>query len=129
MMIQVSRDPVATTVLLGDQARQFMRAVWYNIFLSFTCQRRCVKCSLESSHCLTLHFVKKEFLYTSKQRYCQKKNPNVKEQTKSYHENTIKLGQTRSYHGSKINTSREARSQTTASLFKSPDANIETSGE
>jgi hypothetical protein len=39
MMTQLSSDPVATMLLSGDQARQFMRAVWYNMFLSFTCTK------------------------------------------------------------------------------------------
>jgi len=36
----VSKDPVATIVLFGDQAKQFMRALWYNIFLSFICLKK-----------------------------------------------------------------------------------------
>lgn len=84
---QVSKDPVATIVLFGDHAKQFMRALWYNMFLSFIC----FKIRTISDQFLCSRFMERFYII--------------------------------------LITSLETLSHTTASLFKSADANIERSGE
>lgn len=51
----VSKDPVATILLFGDQARQFMRALWYNIFFSFICVKEKKKKDVRSVLVLEIH--------------------------------------------------------------------------